>query len=380
MRVCIAYDCLYPFTVGGAERWYRVLAERLAAEDHEVTYLTLRQWRSGAELDPGEVRVVPIGPRIGLYAESGRRRILPALIFAAGVFRHLARHGHRYDVVHTFGQHLAVLAAAAARRNRYRLVVDWFEVWTLEYWREYLGRLGGWIGWRLQWAAAHAADGLLAFSRLHARRLRHLGVRGDILLVEGLLPRELEPEQPVPSEPVVVFAGRYIPEKRVPALVSALGRARGRVPELRAELYGDGPDRQRVLELIAELDLCGAVESPGFVPQERLDAALARALCFVLPSRREGYGLVVVEAAAKGVPSVVVRDPDNAAVELLEEGQNGVIAVTGHPRDLADAIVRVHEAGPSLRASTAAWFARNARRLSLEHSLETVLRSYRAAP
>jgi glycosyltransferase involved in cell wall biosynthesis len=78
------------------------------------------------------------------------------------------------------------------------------------------------------------------------------------------------------------------------------------------------------------------------------------------------------------VPSVVVRDPDNAAVELVEDGENGVVAPSAEPADLADAILRVHAAGPALRASTAAWFARNARRLSLEGSLETVLRSYRA--
>ena len=42
MRICLLYDCLFPWTVGGAERWYRNLAERLAAEGHDVTYLTPR--------------------------------------------------------------------------------------------------------------------------------------------------------------------------------------------------------------------------------------------------------------------------------------------------------------------------------------------------
>jgi glycosyltransferase involved in cell wall biosynthesis len=379
MRVCFAYDCLYPFTVGGAERWYRALAERLAASGHAVTYLTLRQWPPGRGPDVAGVNVIAVGPRMKLYGGEGRRRIVPTLVFAAGVLRHLVRRGGHYDVVHTFGGHLAVLAAAAARRGRYRLIVDWFEVWTREYWREYLGR-AGWIGWRLQLAAVRSTDRALSFSRLHAERLRELGVRGEILLVEGLVPAASEHVEPEPAEPVVFFAGRHIPEKRVPALVPALLRARERVPELRAEIYGDGPDRPRVLALIAELELDGACEAPGFVPAGRLEQALARAACLVLPSRREGYGLVVVEAAARGVPSVVVRGPDNAAVELVEDGQNGIIARSAEPDDLAEAIVRVHEAGPALRSTTAAWFARNARRLSLEQSLETVLRSYRAPP
>ena len=96
----------------------------------------------------------------------------------------------------------------------------------------------------------------------------------------------------------------------------------------------------------------------------------------VLPSRREGYGMVVVEAAARGVPSVVVADADNAATELVDEGVNGFVAASASPEDLADAILRVRAAGPQLRESTAAWFARNAGRLSLAASLDTVAAAY----
>jgi NAD(P)-dependent dehydrogenase (short-subunit alcohol dehydrogenase family) len=67
MRVALVYDCLYPWTVGGAERWMRALAEALAAEGHDVTYLTRRQW------DPGEppripgVRVIAVSRADELY-------------------------------------------------------------------------------------------------------------------------------------------------------------------------------------------------------------------------------------------------------------------------------------------------------------------------
>ena len=71
-----------------------------------------------------------------------------------------------------------------------------------------------------------------------------------------------------------------------------------------------------------------------------------------------------------------MREPDNAAVELVEDGVNGFVAASAEPRAIADAIVRVHAAGPALRASTAAWFERNARRLSLDASLERVVASY----
>src|SRR5881396_1645033 len=85
VRICIVYDCLYPYTIGGAERWYRNLALRLAEEGHEVTYLTLRQWDPGEEPDLGGVKVIVVGPRMALYAH-GRRRIAPPLVFGLGVF------------------------------------------------------------------------------------------------------------------------------------------------------------------------------------------------------------------------------------------------------------------------------------------------------
>jgi glycosyltransferase involved in cell wall biosynthesis len=377
VRVCLVYDCLFPHTVGGAERWYRNLAERLAADGHDVTYLTLRQWPRGTEAGVPGVRVATAGPRMELYV-AGRRRVLPPLVFGVGVLWHLLRHGRRYDVVHTASfPYFSLLAAAAARRlGRYRLLVDWHELWTLDYWREYLGRAGGRAGWLVQRLCVGVRQEAFCFARLSERRLREEGFRGEITVLEGEYAGSLEPPEPRPAEPVVVFAGRHIPEKRVPALVSALARARRELPTLRGEIYGDGPDRPEVLRRIAAEGLDGDVEAPGFVDADVVDRALERALCMVLPSRREGYGLVVVEASARGTPSVVVRDPDNAATELVEEGENGAIAASASPEDLAAAIASVHAAGPDLRTRTAAWFARNARRLSLEGSLETVLERY----
>jgi glycosyltransferase involved in cell wall biosynthesis len=144
-------------------------------------------------------------------------------------------------------------------------------------------------------------------------------------------------------------------------------------------VLGDGPERGAVLEAIARLGLEDVVEAPGFVSTEVVEHDLARALCMVLPSSREGYGLVVVEAAANGTPSVLVAGEDNAATELVEEGVNGFVAPSAAPEDLAAAIVRVHEAGAAMRISTADWFARNARRLSLDASLDQVAAGYAEA-
>jgi len=378
MHICLVYDCLFPYTVGGAERWYRNLGERLAEEGHQVTYLTLRQWERGERGQVPGVEVVPVGPRMTLYTPEGRRRILPPLVFGLGVLLHLLRHGSRYDVVHTASfPYFSLLAATALRPlRRFRLVVDWHEVWTREYWIEYLGAVAGPVGDAVQALCLRMPQRAFCFSQLHARRLREKDVNGEVTVLEGEYAGALEPRTPERAEPVVVFAGRHIPEKRVPSLVPALARARERIPELRGEIYGDGPERGEVLRLRSSLGLDGALDVPGFVATERVKAALSRALCLVLPSRREGYGMVVVEAAALGTPSVVVADPDNAATDLVSDGENGFVATSAAAADLAATIERVHAEGHALRERTAAWFAANAERLSLESSLKRVLEGY----
>ena len=362
MRVCLIYDCLFPYTVGGAERTYRSLAELLAADGHEVTYLTLRQWDRGVVPQVAGVDVRIAGPRMSLYGESGRRRVLPPLVFGAGVLWQLLKSGRRYDAVHCASfPYFSLLAAALARVGaRYRLVVDWYEVWTRSYWREYLGTVGGEIGWLVQRLCMRIPQRAFCFSRLHATRLRAEGFKGEIGILPGLWSGTLEPMPVREAEPVAVFAGRHIPEKRVLAIPAAIALARMRLPQLRCVILGDGPDRTELLRLVAELDLVDVIDVPGFVATERVDDELGRALCMLLPSRREGYGLVVLEASSRGTPSVVVAGPDNAAVELLAEDENGFIAPSASPEDLAAAILKVHAAGDAMRHATAAWFARNA--------------------
>jgi glycosyltransferase involved in cell wall biosynthesis len=400
MRICLIYDCLFPCTVGGAERWYRNLAERLAEEGHEVTYLTLCQWERGKAPRIDGVRVVAVGPKLALYTADGRRKIAPPLVFGLGVLWHLLRNGRRYQVVHTCSfPYFSLLAAAAARPlGRYGLVVDWHEVWSRAYWREYLGAGAGAVGYAVQLLCARLPQKAFCFSRLHARRLRAEGLRGEPTVLEGEYAGPLDPPTAHPAEPLVVFAGRLIPEKQAPLAVAAFALATRRIaasepggalepmpggapePTLRGEFYGDGPEREALERAIEQHGVGEIASAPGFVDATRIDEALTRAMCMLSTSSREGYGMVVIEAAARATPSVVVAGEDNAAVELVEDGVNGVVAPTADPEAIAAAIVKVHEAGMAMRESTAKWFEQNARRLSLESSLRAVLASYEREP
>jgi glycosyltransferase involved in cell wall biosynthesis len=303
-----------------------------------------------------------------------RRRIGPPLRFGAGVLRHLARNRSYYDAVHlcSFPYFSLLGARVALAGTEVPIGVDWFEVWSRDYWDDYLGRVGGAIGDLVQRFCVRLTPTAYAFSDAHRRRLADQGLARPSIRLGGLYSGPLEPH-PHHGErtPLVVFAGRHIPEKQAELVPAAVAGARGLVPGLRGLILGDGPRRAAVLGAIAAAGAAEFVEAPGFVSASDVEDALGRATCHVLPSRREGYGLVVIEAAALGTPSVVLAGEDNAAVELIEEGVNGYVA--GSEEGLAQAIAVAHESGEQLRRSTAQWFADHASDLSASASARTIL-------
>jgi glycosyltransferase involved in cell wall biosynthesis len=376
-RICIVYDRLYPASIGGAERWYRLLAERLAAEGHQVTYFTTRHWNFGeAPTIPG-VRVVSCAAVLDIYQEN-RRRIVPVLKFGLAAAAHLLCHGRDYDVVHTSAMlsWTALVCVALTRVRGYRLILDWWEVWTLHYWSSYLGAFAGAIGWAVQRVVALSPHQPISYSALHARRLRQLRVGKPVPIVRGLLPLDEITANPAPADPFVVYFGRLMPEKQVPAVVSAIGHARRTLPSLRGVIFGEGPDTPNVERAIRDAELQSVIELPGFVAEDALRATVRRALCLILLSRREGYGLVVAEAAALGVPSIVLRHDDSAATELVVDGVNGIVCMSADPAAVASAILRIHDVGYELRLSTLAWSQRHTCELSISGSLPRLLALY----
>jgi glycosyltransferase involved in cell wall biosynthesis len=382
MRIALVYDCLFPNTIGGAERWYRNVAERLEGANR-VTYLTRRQWGEEGPRTPFET--VAVAPGGDLYVDSGRRSIAAPLRFGWGVFWHLLREGRRYDAVHTASfPYFSVLGAWLAlrlRRSPAPLIVDWHEFWTDGYWRSYLGPLRGRIGATVQSLCLRCADRSFAFSAMVEGRLRERGYSGTIARLTGEYAGPSgEGGAEAPTEPLVIFAGRHIPEKRVLSIPPAIAAARHELPELRCLVLGDGPDSPALRELVGEMGLAEAIEVRGRVESTEVRAAIGAASCLLNPSEREGYGVVIVEAAALGTPSVVVAGSENAATELIEPGVNGFVAASHEAATLAAAVVEAVRGSSALRRSTLEWYKRNRERLSLQGSLATVEASYAASP
>lgn len=374
--IAIAYDCLFPLTTGGGERLYRSYATWAHLRGLSVDYLTSTQWEGSAPEQP-EFRVVPVTPALRLYDVAGVRRTSAALAFAWGLFRSLLTRRRDYEAVIVSG--LPVLNVFAARAallgSGTRLVIDYLEVWGRRQWLEYAGPVTGTIAWMLQKLAIALTPIATCHSQLTARQLRAEGLRGRLLVSPGLIDGESGHDiAPVAAQPpYVLYAGRHIPDKQVETLPGAVRAARREVPDLRLVVLGSGPSSASLDEATDAVGGADWITRPGFVSQERLDELMSGATALVNPSRREGYGLVVVEAAAHGTPVVLVEDAGNAAVELVEEGVNGFIATSAAPDDLGAAIVRAAQGGAPLRARTRSWYEAAIRSRTVEQSVDAIL-------
>ena len=183
-------------------------------------------------------------------------------------------------------------------------------------------------------------------------------------------------QQPAAEPPYLLFVGRHILDKRLTVIPPALALARREVPGLRAVIAGDGPETDALRRAIAAEHLEDAVDVVGRVDDATLAGLRTGAAVLVNPSSREGFGLVVAEAAAAGVPTVVVTGPDNAAADLIKPGVIGFIAASADPTALADAIVAAVRGGEELRASTAEWFERERVTRGLSASVDELLRRF----
>jgi glycosyltransferase involved in cell wall biosynthesis len=382
MRIALVYDCLYPRTVGGAERWLRELALALASE-HDVTYVTRRQWGPDEDPIPG-VRCLGVAPGGPLYTAAGRRRLAPALRFGARCFLHFVRNRRRYDIVHCLSYPYMPLVAVRAALLGARgpaLYCEWLECLSDGWWRAYGGPVAGAAGRLLQRLCIRLSPAAFVFSDLTASRLRAAGFSGSLHRLGGLWTGgAASPLGDRQREELVVFAGRHMPDKGVELLPDAIAYARRARPKLRAVIAGDGPLRERVLRRVDGLGLAGSVSVPGFLDRAELDALYSRAGCVAAPSVRDGYGMAVAEAAGAGTPVVVCRSADSATGELVEEGVNGAFAARPAPREIGEAIVRVLDGGEELRARTQSWFAENRGRLSMAGSIARVKEIYAATP
>ncbi len=149
--------------------------------------------------------------------------------------------------------------------------------------------------------------------------------------------RPASSSEKIPGEPLeVVGVGSLIWRKGFEDALVAMGLLRDRGVDVRYHLVGDGPDRQRLLFTIQDLDLQDRVVLHGALDADGVQAMLHRADVFLLSSVCEGISNAVLEAMACGLP--VVSTLCGGMAEAIDHGVEGLLVPTRYPSAMADAI------------------------------------------
>ncbi|MCL2396293.1 MAG: glycosyltransferase family 4 protein [Acidimicrobiaceae bacterium] len=382
-RVAIGYDCFFPLTVGGAERWYRSLAETLVERGATVTYLTRRQWDGPAPAIPG-IKLVAVSRKDDLYDEKGVRKLLPGLRFGWGLFRYLLRNRSSFDVVQVgnFPYWSVIATRLALAGTKVPVVIDWHEIWSFRFWRSYVGPVIGTIGFLIQRLCLALTPLALVSLPTNARRIRAAGMRKEVVLLPGYLPSDMVEEDggadaAVPADPPhVLFAARHIHDKGIDLLPGLAAELYARRPDVELVIAGGGPGTPE-LEATLAADAPGAqTRLVGFVEESELKRLMREATCVVIPSRREGYGLVLVEASRYGTPSAVAGFEENLCTDNVVAGVNGYVAKPPTAERLATVVLQILDDGMALRRSTLAWHRKTAPGSTMDHSVQTVIDLY----
>lgn len=151
------------------------------------------------------------------------------------------------------------------------------------------------------------------------------------------------------DEPVVGCIGALTEEKDHATLIRAARELHASNPRARVVIIGDGPLKADLQRLRDELGLGEVVSFAGFVPEAQ--SLICAFDAFVLSSRAEGLGSIVLDAFAAGVP--VVATAVGGIPELVNDGVTGLLVPPGNPPHLAAALARLLE-GTSLRQRLAA--------------------------
>ena len=143
--------------------------------------------------------------------------------------------------------------------------------------------------------------------------------------------------KPRNDEKVILYVGRLEPVKGVRYLVQAMRILKDMVRNLKLTIVGDGSERKCLKELVRNLGLEDHVVFVGRVPHDKIPEYMASADVFVLPSLSEGFGMVVVEAMAMGLPVIASRV--GGLPEIIKDCENGFLVEPRNPRDIAEKII-----------------------------------------
>lgn len=324
-KIAIVSDAIYPYNKGGKEKRIFELSQLLVKRGYTVTIYCMKWWEGKNSKIENGVILHAISPLYPLY--SGKRRsIKEAFLFSLHCLILLKENFDVIDVDHM--PHLVLFTTKLVCMLKHKkMIVTWNEVWGKEYWQKYLGKLGI-IAYIIELLSVKTPDHIISVSKYTTDRLKEiLEVKLPITTIpNGINYSSIRNVGASSEKSDVIFAGRLLEHKHVDVLLRSIGILIKNYPNIRCIIIGEGPEKGQLEKLTNELHLTKHVIFKRVVEQDNdLYALYKSSRVFVLPSTREGFGRVVLEANAAGIPVITINHLENAARLLIEGKKNGLL-------------------------------------------------------
>lgn len=321
-RIAFVSDAIYPYNRGGKETRLFQISTRLAVLGYDVHIYTMQWWKGSKEKLENGVHLHAICPLLPLY-DGPRRSIKQGILFGLSCFQLLSANFEVIDVDHMPFFPLYSMRIVCWLKGK-KMTATWHEVWGKKYWKEYLPGIKGDIASAIESWSFTLPDRIIAVSAMTANRVKQAGFHGEIITIpNGIDLEAIKNVKPSKITSDVIFAGRLLTHKHVDILIDAIALLKVKNPIIKCVIIGDGPALEHLKILTGTHNL---EKNIHFYPFQKditpTYEMMKSSKVFVLPSTREGFGLVVLEANACGLPVITIDHPDNAAKDLIGK-ENG---------------------------------------------------------
>ncbi len=325
MNITFVSDAIYPYNKGGKEKHLYEISTRLAGMGHDVHIYTMHWWK-GAENSRVEngVTLHAISKLYAMY-KGDKRTIKQGILFGLACLKLIKVKFEVLDVDHMpfFPIYCAWIVCKLKGKKLYG---TWHEALSRSDWTSYMGITGNIayviehlsikLPYKISAASEHTAM-LLGSIHGRSKNVSVIPPGVDISLINSI--------QPVKKNIDVLYTGRLVKDKNINVLIEAINIAKKLHPKISCVIVGQGIEKNRLESLVRKLKLSKNVLFLEPLESNDVYAYMKAAKVFCLPSVREGFGIVALEAIACGTPVITTNAEANAAKDLIKDNVSGSV-------------------------------------------------------
>lgn len=333
MNICILSDFFIPHYNGGGERRFYELAKRFVNKGHNVDVICMRiEGVDDYELIDG-INIHHVGPEI---KNLPYRNMFDFLHFSMAAFYWILKHD--YDLIDAQTYIPLIPGYFAGKLKGTPVIATIHDVSS--------GMTDQWL--MLSKLASFSEKFLVKLpynkiitvsNQTKELLIRNYNVKPEKINVvhNGVDPNYIDSIQiNTKYKDSIIFVGRLAPHKHVDDLINALKSLEKEFEDINLEIIGNGIEKDNLIKLVNDLNLNNRIKFLSDLEYSEVIREIKKSNILVLPSTREGFGMVLVEANACNIPVITYKS--GGVVEVVEDGRNGFLV---EPRDINNLSLKI---------------------------------------